>query len=88
MNVRYNYKTSGVCSQNILITVNGDIIEEVQFIGGCPGNLQGIGKLVKGKTIDEVATLLSGISCGGKPTSCPDQLSRALKAIAERQKNQ
>lgn len=85
MSVRYNYKTSGVCSQNILITVNGDIIEDVQFIGGCPGNLQGIGKLVKGKTIDEVATLLAGISCGGKPTSCPDQLSRALKAIAERQ---
>ena len=79
MSVRYNYKTSGVCSQNILITVNGDIIEEVQFIGGCPGNLLGIGKLVKGKTIDEVAELLAGISCGGKPTSCPDQLSRALK---------
>ena len=70
MSVRYNYKTSGVCSQNILITVNGDIIEEVQFIGGCPGNLLGIGKLVKGKTIDEVAELLAGISCGGKPTSC------------------
>ena len=49
MSVRYNYKTSGVCSQNILITVNGDIIEEVQFIGGCPGNLLGIGKLVKEK---------------------------------------
>lgn len=88
MSVRYNYKTSGVCSQNILITVNGDIIEEVQFIGGCPGNLQGIGKLVKGKTLSEVADLLAGISCGGKPTSCPDQLSKALKAIAERQNKQ
>lgn len=87
MSVKYNYKTSGVCSQNILITVNGDIIEEVQFIGGCPGNLLGIGKLVKGRTIDEVAELLAGISCGGKPSSCPDQLSRALKAISERQKN-
>ncbi len=87
MSVSYNYKTSGVCSQNILIKVEGDIIEEVQFIGGCPGNLQGIGKLVKGKKLDEVAELLSGISCGGKPTSCPDQLARALKAISERQKN-
>ena len=49
MSVRYNYKTSGVCSQNILITVNGDIIEEVQFIGGCPGNLLGIGNWSKEK---------------------------------------
>lgn len=76
----FQYKTQGVCSQLIQIAVNNDIIEEVQFMGGCHGNLQGIGSLVKGMKIEEVISKLQGIKCGGKSTSCPDQLSQALIA--------
>ena len=76
----FQYKTQGVCSQLIQIAVNNDIIEDVQFMGGCHGNLQGIGSLVKGMKIEEVISKLQGIKCGGKSTSCPDQLSQALIA--------
>lgn len=83
---QYNYKTQGVCAGNIIISVEDDIIKEVKFMGGCPGNLIGIGKLVQGRKMSEVASELSGIKCGNKATSCPDQLSKALTAIIE-QKN-
>lgn len=76
----FQYKTQGVCSQLIQVAVNDDIIEEVQFMGGCHGNLQGIGSLVKGMNIEDVITKLQGIKCGGKSTSCPDQLTQALIA--------
>ena len=76
----FQYKTQGVCSQLIQVAVNDDIIEEVQFMGGCHGNLQGIGSLVKGMKIEDVITKLQGIKCGGKSTSCPDQLTQALVA--------
>ena len=77
----YTYKTSGVCSTEIHIDVEGDIIKSVEFVRGCPGNLFGISQLVKGMNIDDAIEKLSGIKCGNKDTSCPDQLSKALKEI-------
>ncbi len=74
------YKTQGVCSQLIDFQVKDGKLTQVQFTGGCHGNLQGIGRLVEGMPVEEVIRRLEGIQCGYKPTSCPDQLSRALKA--------
>lgn len=74
----FSYKTSGVCSSTINIEINNNIIESVEFIGGCSGNLLGIGHLVKGMSVDDVIKKLEGIHCGRKETSCPDQLSQAL----------
>lgn len=75
------YKTQGVCSQliNYDIDDNGKV-RNVSFVGGCNGNLQGIGKLVEGMSADEVIERLKGIKCGFKNTSCPDQLAKALQA--------
>ncbi len=81
--MQYTYKTQGTCSQQIVIDINDDIIVNVSFTGGCNGNLKGINSLVKGMKIDEVIARLEGITCGFKPTSCPDQLARALKKIKE-----
>lgn len=72
------YKTSGTCSQMIGVAIKDGIIEDIEFIGGCNGNLKGICSLVKGLSIDEVINKLQGIRCGDKPTSCPDQLSKCL----------
>ena len=77
--MQYEYKTRGTCSQRILFDITDGKVENVQFIGGCNGNLQGISKLVEGMPIEEVISKLEGISCGMKPTSCPDQLANALK---------
>lgn len=74
----FSYKTSGVCSSTINIEINNNIVENVEFIGGCAGNLLGIGQLVKGMTVDAVIAKLEGIDCRSKGTSCPDQLSKAL----------
>ncbi|MDY3026957.1 MAG: TIGR03905 family TSCPD domain-containing protein [Candidatus Faecivicinus sp.] len=82
----YQYKTQGTCSQQILIDVNDDdVIENVQFIGGCTGNTQGVARLVKGMKVDEVISRLKGIQCRAG-TSCPDQLSRALEKMRAEQK--
>ncbi|MCF0130117.1 MAG: TIGR03905 family TSCPD domain-containing protein [Pseudobutyrivibrio sp.] len=72
------YKTKGTCSQEIIIETEGDIVKEVSFVGGCNGNTQGISALVKGMKVDDVIERLSGITCGMKSTSCPDQLAKAL----------
>ncbi len=80
----YTYRTKGTCSQQITIQLEGDIIVGVSFLGGCNGNLKGINALVKGMQIDEVINRLSGIQCGFRPTSCPDQLATALKEIKSR----
>ena len=77
--MQYEYKTKGTCSQRILFQVEDGKVRDVQFLGGCNGNLQGIGKLVEGMDIDEVISRLEGIHCGMKATSCPDQLACALK---------
>ena len=75
------YKTFGTCSSAINFEVDGDTLKEVSFTGGCNGNLQGISKLVKGRKIDDIISTLEGISCNGRPTSCPDQLAQALKSL-------
>jgi len=74
----YDYKTSGTCSQLISFDLDGDLVRNVSFVGGCNGNLKGISKLVEGSTVNEIAAKLSGIKCGFKNTSCPDQLSKAV----------
>lgn len=76
------YQTEGTCSQLIDVTVDdNDIIQQVYFVGGCNGNLQGICRLVTGQRIDDVTRKLDGIRCGTKRTSCPDQLCRALEKL-------
>ena len=74
------YETSGVCCGLMQVKINNDIIEDAQFFGGCSGNLQGIKSLIKGMNIDDVIAKLKGIDCGGKGTSCPDQLAKCLIA--------
>ena len=77
--MQFEYKTKGTCSQMILFEIDDGKIHDVQFMGGCNGNLQGIGKLVEGMEVDEVINRIENIHCGVKPTSCPDQLAKALK---------
>ena len=80
----FKYETQGTCSRQIVFEMDGDIINNVQFLGGCPGNTLGISQLVKGRKASEIIDMLEGIRCGAKPTSCPDQLAKALKlAISE-----
>ena len=75
----YSYKTSGVCSSTINLEIEDNIIKNIEFIGGCSGNTQGVAKLVEGMPAKEVIARLEGIQCGRRPTSCPDQLATALK---------
>ncbi len=76
---QYQYTTKGTCSRTIRFELDEENkIRNVSFEGGCHGNLQGISKLVEGMTADEVVSRCSGIKCGFKQTSCPDQLSRAI----------
>ena len=79
MEKQYIYTTKGTCSREIRITLEGDTVKEAIFIRGCMGNTQGISALVRGMKIDEVIGRLEGIDCGGKGTSCPDQLACALR---------
>lgn len=76
--MKFTYKTMGVCSRSINIEIEDDKLVSVTFEGGCNGNLKGIGALVRGMTVDEAIERLSGIKCGFKSTSCPDQLANAL----------
>jgi len=75
------YKPQGVCSRKMIIDVEDGIVKSLEVIGGCHGNLQGISKLVAGMKVEDVIERLEGIRCGFKPTSCPDQLAQALKAL-------
>jgi uncharacterized protein (TIGR03905 family) len=78
--MKISYTPIGVCSRQINIEVDDDgIVQDVEFIGGCNGNLKGIGALVKGMTVEQVIEKLENITCGYKSTSCPDQLAKALK---------
>lgn len=78
--MQYNYKTKGTCSREITFEIEDGKVKNVQFFGGCNGNLKGIGSLVEGMSVDEVIARVEGIKCGMKSTSCPDQLAQALKA--------
>lgn len=73
------YKTSGVCCSDIEFEIQEGVIKTVSFNGGCAGNALGLSKLLAGMSVDEVITKLEGTKCGRKSTSCPDQLSKALK---------
>lgn len=79
-----DYKTSGVCAQQIHLELDGDVIKEVEFIGGCNGNTKGIASLVRGMKAEDAIERMEGITCGFKPTSCPDQLAKALKIALEK----
>ena len=78
--MHYEYKTNGTCSRSISFDVENGKLHNVQFVGGCNGNLKGIGSLVEGMDIDDVIARVEGTTCGMKSTSCPDQLAQALKA--------
>lgn len=80
---RFTYSTRGVCSRSIDITIEDGIIVEVQYHGGCSGNTQGVAALVQGMSVKDAIDRLSGIRCGFKSTSCPDQLAQALSAYLE-----
>ena len=85
--MKFEYNTSGTCSKKIEIELSDDgVIKSVKFLGGCHGNLQGIGALVAGMKAEEVIDKIGGIRCGFKSTSCPDQLSKALKLALSAEK--
>ncbi len=77
--MKYSYKTNGTCSSNITFDIEGDVITNVQFTGGCNGNLKAISALVEGLTVSEIEERVKGITCGWKNTSCSDQLSKAVR---------
>lgn len=77
--MQFEYRTQGTCSQKIFFEIEDNKLKNVQFLGGCNGNLKGIGSLVEGMNIDDVIARLEGTTCGFKSTSCPDQLAKALK---------
>lgn len=76
--MKFEYIPEGVCSMKMIFEIDGNIIKNLEIMGGCPGNTTGVALLVRGKTIDEIINLLKGIPCRGKGTSCPDQVSQAL----------
>jgi len=76
--MRYEFPTAGVCSVKIQFDVEDGIVRNVKFVGGCSGNTQGVARLAEGMPIDEIIARLKGIRCGMRPTSCPDQLAKAL----------
>ena len=78
--MKFAYRPRGVCSRLMEFEVEDDRVVSVSVTGGCDGNLKGISSLLQGMPVDEVIARLEGIRCGGKPTSCPDQIARALKA--------
>lgn len=78
---RSTYKTRGVCARQIDFEVEDGILRNVEFTGGCDGNLRAISKLIDGMPVDDVVSLLEGNTCGSKPTSCADQLAQAIKQV-------
>lgn len=75
----YVYRPKGVCSKEMQFEMDGDVIRKVTIVGGCPGNLLGISRMLENKRIEEVIQAFEGVRCGAKPTSCPDQIACALK---------
>ena len=83
--MKFEYRTTGVCSRSIYLDIENGIVKDVEFVGGCNGNLKGISKIVEGMTVEQVVDKFSGITCGYKKTSCPDQLAIAVKEAYENQ---
>lgn len=82
--MKYTYKTSGTCSSEIRFDISKGIVTNIEFIGGCPGNLSALSKLLEGQSADYIASKLKGNKCGFRQTSCADQLAQAvLKAQSE-----
>lgn len=79
----YNYKTENTCSSNIKVEIEGNIVRNIEFTGGCNGNLKAIPILVDGWTVEQIEEKCTGITCGRRPTSCADQLARAVRAAYE-----
>lgn len=84
---KYSFITEGVCSKLINFTIENDTVKNVSFLGGCQGNLEAIGHLIEGMNVHEVIKKLKGIKCGGKPTSCADQLTKALEEYLNKQQS-
>lgn len=84
--MKYIYEPQGTCSMQMIFEIDGDVVKDLQIIGGCPGNTIGISALVKGRKVDEIIKLLRGIPCGNKGTSCPDQVAIALQEYKEKNK--
>ena len=78
--MRYDYKTENTCAQMISFDIDGTVITNISFLGGCNGNLKAIAKLVDGWTVDRIEEMLLGNTCGRRPTSCADQLAKAVRA--------
>lgn len=83
MKKELDYRTRGVCSRMIHVEVEDGIVSEVRFLGGCNGNTQGVAALVRGMAVEDAIQRLDGIDCGGRGTSCPDQLANALREVLE-----
>ena len=81
--MKYVYIPKGVCSRKITVEINDNIIDNVEFEGGCNGNTQGVARLCRGRDADEVIGIIEGIRCGFKNTSCPDQLAKAIRLCKE-----
>ena len=77
--MEYRYTPEGVCSMQMIFDIENNIVNKLKIVGGCPGNTVGVSKLVEGRTIDEIISLLKDIQCGNKGTSCPDQVAKALE---------
>lgn len=77
--MKYSYRPHGVCAQQIDFCINDGVVSDVRFTGGCNGNLKAISKLIDGMSVDEIEAKLKGNTCGMRPTSCADQLARAVR---------
>ena len=82
--MRYSYRTKGVCAMEISFDLDGDVVHNIEFLGGCNGNLKAISKLVDGMTVDQIESKLRGNTCGRRPTSCADQLAIAVRQAKQR----
>ncbi len=82
--MKFTYAPKGICARQINVEIENDIIKNVEFIGGCNGNTKGISAIVKNMHIDDVISKFNGITCANKPSSCPDQLAKALQEAKEK----
>lgn len=83
--MEYIYKTRDVCAMNIKFELDGEVVSDIEFLGGCNGNLKAISKLVDGWTVSQIEEKLLGNTCGGRPTSCADQLAKAVRKAYDEQ---